>query len=64
MGPLHGRQSKSQKVMSKPSSDTSDDDIDINDCLSFDYQLRDGFPGFEIELNHAGMIAFGLYCLK
>ena len=41
---------KVSKSRVKPAScDTSDDDIVIDDCLSFDYQLRDGIPGFEIE---------------
>ena len=39
----------SKRHVKPASSDTSDDDIDIDDCLSFDYQLRDGVPGFEIE---------------
>ena len=32
-------------------SDTSDDDILVNECLSLDYQPVDGEPGFEIETN-------------
>ena len=39
----------SKRRVKPASSDTSDDDLDVDDCLSFDYQLRDGVPGFEIE---------------
>ena len=35
------------KVGNKDSSGASD--LDINKCLSLDYQPREGVPGFEIE---------------
>ena len=35
------------KVGYEDSSGASD--LDINECLSFDYQPREGVPGFEIE---------------
>ena len=39
----------SKRRVKPASSDTSDDDLDVDECLSFDYQLRDGVLGFEIE---------------
>ena len=41
-------------ITSSPSglvASSDDSDLDSNDCLSFDYQLGDGVPGFSIETN-------------
>ena len=34
-------------------------DLDIDECLSFDYQPREGVPGFEIETKEAKRNCFG-----
>ena len=39
----------SKRRVRTATSDTSDEDIDIDDCVSLDYQPVSGVPGFEIE---------------
>ena len=44
--------SKSQVWAVTADSDTSGDEICLEDCLSFDYQPHDGVPGFLIETSN------------
>ena len=46
---------RAMKVGQVASSD--DSDLDFDDCLSFEYQPRDGVPGFDIETRDDGFWA-------
>ena len=39
-------------------------DFDSNDCRSFEYQPRDGVPGFDIETNDDGFWAPIAHCTR
>ena len=46
----------SQKAVMPASAETSDSELDILDCLCFDYQIRHGVPGLEIETSNDDVI--------
>ena len=45
-------------------SDSSDDDLSLDDCLSLNYQPVHGTPGFEVEVETADDIFWTQACVR